>query len=194
MKRVIKASVDQPIYPRPNGYHNIWDITDIIGVHNDGGIYHVYDRSNGNNYLFTTENLDELNSYLKTNYGVTIADPDPIIRKEPEPKKRYPLYFWNMLETAVNNMTTIPDEQKEEFVTLVGDRAVPKKVPGYGYKSSKLPVGIIRKYDILPYVSYYAEFLRFDQKGLNSQDLTIEEALQEIYDAMKNKWFPASSK
>lgn len=111
--------------------------------------------------------------------------------KEDTQQKRYPIYFWNMLETAVNNMNTIPDEQKEEFITLVGNRAVPKRVPGYGYMSSKLPVSIVNKYHILPYVNNYRSFLTFDDdSGVNHHDLNIEQALQEIYDAMKNRWFP----
>lgn len=183
--------------PTPNGYHNIWYITDIIIVHNDGGKYHVVDTSNGNNYIFNTYDIEELNSYLSDNYGKVISDPNPKPRPVEQPKKRYPLYLYEALEAAVANMDNIPDEHKDKFVSLVGDRTKKKKVPRAGWKSDKLPAAIIKKYPDLNYYGRdtYDSFVPLgdDRNGsVNYVGLTLEKALIEIYDAMKRKWFPES--
>lgn len=183
--------------PTPNGYHNIWYITDIIIVHNDGGKYHVVDTSNGNTYIFDTYDIEELNNYLSDNYGKIISDPNPKPRPIEQPKKRYPLYLYEALEAAVANMDNIPDEHKDKFVSFVGDRTKKKKVPGVGWKSAKLPAAIIKKYPDLNYYGRdtYDSFVPLgdDRNGsVNYVGLTLEKALIEIYDAMKRKWFPES--
>ena len=110
-------SINEVIEPQSNGYHNIWPINDNILVHNDGGVYHVIEKQNNTNkYIFNTENLEELNNYLSTNYGETITDPEPKEKPVEKPKKRYPLYMWKAIEDTVAGMNNIPDERKEAFM------------------------------------------------------------------------------
>ena len=186
-----KNIVEEVVSPKPNGYHSVWDITDTIGVHNDGGVYHVFDRANGNKYLLNTESIEELNNYLNSNHGKTIVDPEPKSKPVEEPKKRYPIYMWDAIEKAVANISEIPEEHKEEFISIVGDRATKKKVPRAGWKAAKLPRALVAKYPELD--SYgrdnYNSFLPFGESAKNVIGLTLEEALLEIYDVMKNKWF-----
>lgn len=103
--------------------------------------------------------------------------------------KRYPLYVYKALEETVAGMTQIPEEHKERFITLVGDRCEEKRIPRVGWKSAKLPAAIIRKYDLRMYgTDNYRWFCRFNGEK-NGIGLTLEEALVEIYNVMKDKWF-----
>ena len=184
--KLIESTLTEVIEPQPNGYHNIWPITDNILVHNDGGVYHVVEKKDNNNkYIFNTENLEELNSYLSTNYGETIVDPEPKEKPVEEPKKRYPLHMWKTIEDAVAGMTNIPDEHKEAFISLVGDRATTKRVPRVGWKSSLLPAKLRAK---------YGERANYNHLILSPEyfDTTLEQALTDIYDTMKTKWFNES--
>ena len=179
-------SINEVVEPQPNGYHNIWPITDTIIVHNDGGVYHVVEKKDNNNkYIFNTENLEELNSYLSTNYGETIVDPEPKEKPVEEPKKRYPLHMWKTIEDAVAGMTNIPDEHKEAFISLVGDRATTKRIPRVGWKSSLLPAKLRAK---------YGERANYNHLILSPgyYNVTLEQALTDIYDTMKAKWFKES--
>ena len=184
--KLIESTLTEVVEPQPNGYHNIWPITDTIIVHNDGGVYHVVEkRDNNNKYIFNTENLEELNSYLSTNYGETIVDPEPKEKPVEEPKKRYPLHMWKTIEDAVAGMTNIPDEHKEAFISLVGDRATTKRIPRVGWKSSLLPAKLRAK---------YGERANYNHLILNPEyfNTTLEQALTDIYDTMKTKWFNES--
>lgn len=178
--------LNESIKPQPNGYHNIWPITDNMLVHNDGGVYHVVEKQDDiNKYIFNTENLEELNSYLSTNYGETIVDPEPKEKPVEEPKKRYPLYMWKAIEDAVAGMNNIPDEHKEAFISLVGDRATTKRIPRIGWKSALLPAKLRAK---------YGERANYNHLIISPEyyNTTLEQALTDIYDTMKPKWFNES--
>ena len=174
------------VEPQPNGYHNMWPITDTIVVHNDGGVYHVVEKQGYNNtYIFSTENIEELNNYLSSNYGETIVDPEPKEKPVEEPKKRYPLHLWKAIEDAVAGMNNIPVGHKEAFISLVGDRATTKRIPNAGWKSSLLPVKLRAKYG--ERANYNHLILSPEHYGV-----TLEQALTDIYDTMKVKWFNES--
>ena len=178
--------LNESVEPQPNGYHNIWTITDNILVHNDGGVYHVVEKQDDiNKYIFTTENLEELNNYLSTNYGETIVDPEPKEKPVEKPKKRYPLYMWKAIEDAVAGMSNIPNEHKESFISLVGDRATTKRIPRVGWKSALLPAKLRAK---------YGERANYNHLIISPEyyNTTLEQALTDIYDTMKTKWFNES--
>lgn len=144
--------------------------------------------------MLNTDSVEELNTYLDTNYGKTIVDPEPKAKPTEQPKKRYPIYMWDAIETAVAKISEIPEEHKEEFVSLVGDRATKKKVPRAGWKAAKLPKALISKYPELDFYGRdnYNSFLPFGDSDTNDIGLTLEEALLEIYNVMRKKWFPES--
>lgn len=103
------------------------------------------------------------------------------LEEDTEEKKRYPLYMWKAIEDAVANISEIPEEHKEAFISLIGDRATVKKIPRIGYKSALLPKSIAKKYDATNYNSLIT--------SPDYYDTTIEEVLIDIYNEMKNKWF-----
>lgn len=102
---------------------------------------------------------------------------------EQEKPKRYPLYMWKALEDAVAGMSNIPDGHKEKFISLVGDRATVKRVPGVGHKSALLPTSLRNKYGYTN-ANYNTLVTRPE-----NFDITLEQGLTDIYDVMKSKWF-----
>ena len=100
-----------------------------------------------------------------------------------EKPKRYPLYMWKILEDAVAGMNNIPDEHKERFISLVGDRATVKRISGVGYKSALLPISLRKKYN---YVNANYNTLVVSPKSFG---VTLEQGLTDVYDVMKDKWF-----
>ena len=102
---------------------------------------------------------------------------------EQEKPKRYPLYMWKALEDAVAGMSNIPDAHKEKFISLVGDRAIVKRIPGVGHKSALLPTSLRNKYG---YTNANYNTLITRPETFN---LTLEQGLTDIYGVMKNKWF-----
>lgn len=102
---------------------------------------------------------------------------------EQEKPKRYPIYMWKALEDTVTGMNNIPDKHKEKFISLVGDRAIVKRIPGVGHKSALLPTSLRNKYG---YTNANYNTLITRPETFN---LTLEQGLTDIYDVMKNKWF-----
>lgn len=108
-------------------------------------------------------------------------------------EKRYPLWLYDKLEKAVASIDAIPEEHKEEFITLVGDRATTKNIPRIGYKAALLPKSLSTKFkkdgdaDYMAAKDYNSLIARPEYYGT-----TIEEALIAIYEAMKNRWFKNS--
>ena len=161
-----------------------WMINDTVHVNNDkmSTRYDVVE----DNVMTPFEGIDAVNAYLMDKYGVEIED---TVDKTPKEKKRYPLYVYKAISDAVANLDEIPEDRKEAFITLVGSRCEEKRIPRVGWKSAKLPAAIIRKFDLTMYGSdNYRAFCPFDG-GTNRSGLTLEEALLEIYEAMKSKWF-----
>ena len=58
------------VSPIENGYHDSWELEDGYGVHNDGGIYHVIDENNGNAYLFDSQDINQVNSFIQRELGL----------------------------------------------------------------------------------------------------------------------------
>ena len=108
--------------------------------------------------------------------------------KATQGQKRYPLWLYQKLEDAVAKIDDIPDNHKDEFITLVGDRATTKKIPGIGYKSSLLPKAcVFAKENGLPCKDYNSLIAHPEYYGT-----TIEDALRTIYNTMKKRWFSES--
>ena len=69
----------------PNGYHNSWKLTDRYFVHDDGGKYHVCDGDNGNNYLFNSFDINEVNNFIKNELHLDMEiAPSPLVNKNTE--------------------------------------------------------------------------------------------------------------
>lgn len=100
-------------------------------------------------------------------------------------QKRYPLWLYQKLEDAVAKIDDIPAEHKEEFITLVGDRATVKRIPGIGHKASLLPKAcVFAKEGELPCKDYNSLIAHPEYYGT-----TVEDALRTIYNTMKKRWF-----
>lgn len=61
------------VKPTDNGYHDLWYLDDRYAVHNDGGIFHVIDEANGNNYLLNSDSIDEVNDYIKNTLNLDMS-------------------------------------------------------------------------------------------------------------------------
>ena len=69
----------------PNGYHNSWKLTDRYFVHDDGGKYHICDGDNGNNYLFNSFDINEVNNFIKNELHLDMEiAPSPLVNKNTE--------------------------------------------------------------------------------------------------------------
>ncbi len=109
--------------------------------------------------------------------------------KATESQKRYPLWLYQKLEDAVAKIDDIPAKHKEEFITLVGDRATVKRIPGIGHKASLLPKAcIFAKENGLPCKDYNSLIAHPEYYGT-----TVEDALRTIYNTMKKRWFKDTS-
>lgn len=87
-KRAVTESV--AVEPKDNGYHDLWELSDSYAVHNDGGRFYVFDRDNGNNHLFISDSIDEVNSYIKDelNLDVVIKPSTRVFKKRSIPSKK----------------------------------------------------------------------------------------------------------
>ena len=101
---------------------------------------------------------------------------------EMEKKKRYPLSMWDKLTRVTYMTNVIPMEHKEKFIDIVGTKVARYRNQGMHrrYKPEKLPKAL-----------YQDPELRLDDYNtiLYKEDTTLVIILENIYNAMKNKWF-----
>lgn len=73
------------ITPVRNGYHNLWNISDNLVVHDDGGVYHVVQKDGWKNtYIFNSADIEEVNDFLMAHYDVALARANPTEEKDKE--------------------------------------------------------------------------------------------------------------
>lgn len=73
------------ITPVRNGYHNLWNISDNLVVHDDGGVYHVVQKDGWKNtYIFNSADIEEVNDFLMAHYDVALARANPTEKEDKE--------------------------------------------------------------------------------------------------------------
>lgn len=89
------------ITPVRNGYHNLWDISDNLVVHDDGGVYHVVQKDGWKNtYIFNSADIEEVNDFLMAHYDVALARANPAGEEDKENAR-------------------LTDEEKNELINIV---------------------------------------------------------------------------
>lgn len=72
------------VSPIENGYHDLWKLDLGYAVHNDGGMFHVIDENNGNNYLFDSHDINQVNSFIQRELGLDMEiEPSTRVFKKP---------------------------------------------------------------------------------------------------------------
>lgn len=99
-----------------------------------------------------------------------------------EEAKRYPISMWTKLRRVVNQIKIIPDEDKERFIDIVGNKVARYRNQGMHrrYKPEKLPAMLYKMHDI-PNENYNT-ILYWDE-------LKLALILEDIYKIMKPQWF-----
>ncbi len=89
------------ITPVRNGYHNLWNISDNLVVHDDGGVYHVVQKDGWKNtYIFNSADIEEVNDFLMAHYDVALARANPTEEEDKENAR-------------------LTDEEKNELINIV---------------------------------------------------------------------------
>lgn len=97
--------------------------------------------------------------------------------------KKYPISMWEKLHRVVYQTKVIPDEDKERFIDIVGNKVARYRNQGMHrrYKPEKLPALLYKMHDI-PNENYNT-ILYWDE-------LRLAIILEDIYKIMKPHWFP----
>jgi hypothetical protein len=94
-------------------------------------------------------------------------------------KKRYPIWLWKKLRFVVDDMISIREDHKEQFIEIVGSKAERAKTERH-YRPQKLPAAVCERYGL--YMENYGSIF-------NKSTEELEIILEAIYFEMGPRWF-----
>ena len=94
-------------------------------------------------------------------------------------RTRYPIWLWKKLRFVVDDMISIREDHKEQFIEIVGSKAERAKTERH-YRPQKLPAAVCERYGL--YMENYGSIF-------NKSTEELEIILEAIYFEMGPRWF-----